>query len=82
MKKARERRDENRRLLADEIDPGEFRKTKKAASDERNANSFQLVALEWFPKHSLNWSANHSDRTIRRLERDIFPWIGRIIWTS
>lgn len=46
LKIARERRDENRRLLADEIDPGEVRKTKKAASDERNPKSFELVALE------------------------------------
>jgi integrase len=76
LKDARERRDENRKLLANEIDPGEFRKTKKAATDERNSNSFEMIAREWFVKHSPNWAANHSDRTIRRLERDIFPWIG------
>jgi integrase len=34
------------------------------------------VAREWFAKHSPNWAANHANRIIRRLERDIFPWIG------
>jgi integrase len=43
---------------------------------KRAANSFEVVAREWYAKHSPNWSANHGDRIIRRLERDIFPWIG------
>ena len=69
LKDARERRDEKRKLLANEIGPGEFRKSKKAATDERNANSVEIVAREWFVKHTPNWSANHSDRTTSRLER-------------
>ena len=36
----------------------------------------ETVAREWFSKHVPNWSASHSDRIIRRLERDVFPWIG------
>jgi len=34
------------------------------------------MAREWYAKHSPNWSADHGDRIIRRLERDIFPWLG------
>ena len=40
------------------------------------ANSFEVVAREWFAKHSATWAANHNNRIIRRFERDIFPWIG------
>lgn len=76
LKMARERRDEARKLLANEVDPSENRKAIKAARDERSANSFEVIGREWFTKHSPNWSANHADRIIRRLERDIFPWIG------
>lgn len=76
LKDARERRDDARKLLANEIDPSENRKAKKAAKVERAANSFEVVAREWFAKHEPNWSANHANRIIRRLERDIFPWIG------
>ncbi|QBQ53822.1 tyrosine-type recombinase/integrase [Nitrosococcus wardiae] len=76
LKEARERRDEARKLLANEIDPGEHRKAKKAAREDRAANSFEVVAREWLAKHALHWSASHGERIIRRLERDIFPWIG------
>ncbi|MCZ6581418.1 MAG: integrase arm-type DNA-binding domain-containing protein, partial [Nitrospirae bacterium] len=76
LKDAREQRDEARKLLANGTNPSENRKAKKAAKVERAANSFEVVAREWFAKHSPNWSDNHADRIIRRLERDIFPWIG------
>jgi integrase len=31
---------------------------------------------EWFVKHSTHWAEDHANRTFRRLERDVFPWIG------
>ncbi|MDA9271972.1 integrase arm-type DNA-binding domain-containing protein [bacterium] len=73
---AREKRDEARKLLASGIDPGEHRKAMKTATIDRAANSFELVAREWFAKHSPNWVSSHADKIIRRLERDIFPWLG------
>ena len=62
LKDARDRRDEARKLLANEIDPSENRKAKKAAKVERAANSFEVVAREWFAKHSTHWSDNHANR--------------------
>ena len=76
LREARERCIEARRLLANGVDPSENRKAKKATLLERKANSFEVVAREWFAKYSSSWSESHADRTIRRLERDIFPWIG------
>ena len=76
LKDARNRRGEARKLLDNEVDPSEHRKAKNAAKTERAANSFEVVAREWFAKHEPNWSANHANRIIRRLERDIFPWVG------
>jgi integrase len=76
LKEARERRDAARKMLADGIDPGENRKATKAAKAERAANSFEVVAREWYAKHEPNWAAHHGDRIIRRFERDIFPWVG------
>lgn len=76
LKQARERRDEARRLVASGIDPAEQRKAQKAAHASANANSFEVVAREWFAKQAPNWSSSHSTRIIRRLERDIFPWVG------
>ncbi len=76
LKDARARRDEARKLLANGIDPSENRKVQKAVKQDRASNSFEVVAREWFAKHTPNWADHHSDRIIRRLERDIFPWIG------
>ncbi len=50
LKDARNRRDAARKLLADGIDPGENRKAQKAAKQDRAANSFEVVAREWYAK--------------------------------
>lgn len=76
LKDARDRRDEARIQVAAGIAPGEHRKAKKTAKVAKQANSFEVAAREWYVKHSPKWSANHGDRIIRNLERDIFPWIG------
>jgi integrase len=76
LKEARNRRDEARKLLASDVDPGENRKAIKAAKAERGANSFETITREWFARNSGTWNASHGDRTIRRFERDLFPWIG------
>lgn len=73
---AREKRDEARRLLSEGIDPGELRKVTKATSKLSAENSFEAVAREWFAKYLPTWSEGHATRIIRRLERDIFPWLG------
>lgn len=76
LKEAREKRDQARKLLSSDIDPGEHRKAHKAAKADRAANSFEVIAREWFAKYSANWTSDHGNRIIRRFERDIFPWIG------
>ncbi|SFU57788.1 tyrosine-type recombinase/integrase [Nitrosospira multiformis] len=76
LKEARNRRDEARKLLASDVDPGENRKAVKAAKLEKAANSFEVVAREWYAKYSPTWNESHGERIIRRFERDIFPWIG------
>jgi integrase len=76
LKAAREKRDDVRRLLAEGIDPSEHRKIQKAALHERAGNSFEVVAREWFSKFSPNWAPSHSSKIIRRLEAEVFPWLG------
>lgn len=72
----RERLAEARRQPAAKIDPGEQRKAVKAAGEAAAANSFEVVAREWFAKQQKEWSTQHADKIIRRLESNIFPWIG------
>lgn len=77
LKKARDRRDEARKLLADGIDPSQHRKSQKAATAALHRNSFELVAREWHAKQAPSWSDKHADTVIRRLETKIFPWLGK-----
>lgn len=76
LKNARERRDAARKLLANQIDPGEHRKAVKSATVEHTTNSFEVVAREWFAKNRDTWVPSHADKIIARLENDVFPWLG------
>lgn len=76
IKGARQLRAEARELLAQGIDPSADRKAVRATKVERDANSFEVVAREWYAKNAPNWVEHHGDRIIRRFERDIFPWMG------
>ena len=77
LKDAREKRDEGRRLLQNDIDPAALRKESKTIEKKKITNSLESVAREWFVKHKKIWTQGHSRTVIRRLERDVFPWLGQ-----
>ena len=77
LAKAREKRDKARQLLADGIDPGQYRKVQKAAKVALSANSFEAIGREWFAKMKPEWADSHADKIMARLERDVFPWLGK-----
>ncbi|WP_205700962.1 integrase arm-type DNA-binding domain-containing protein [Jeongeupia sp. USM3] len=74
---ARALRDEARALLTKGIDPQLQRQQDKEAAALAAENSFEAVARAWFAKFMTGKSASHRERTINRLESDIFPWIGK-----
>jgi integrase len=76
LKQARDKRDEARSQLADGIDPNENRKAIKLAKADSAANSFEVLAREWFERNMSDKSASHQKRILSGLERDIFPFIG------
>jgi integrase len=73
---AREKREEARRQVAAGIDPGEQRKAAKVALVESTENTFEAIAREWFGMFSTRWVKGHADKIIRRLELNVFPWLG------
>lgn len=73
---ARERRDEARRLVAAGVDPGAARKAEKATKAENAANTFEALAREWHAKNKDAWTPEHSLRILRRLEVNVFPFLG------
>lgn len=38
--------------------------------------TFEGVGREWFEREKGTWVASHADRVLRRLEKDVFPWLG------
>ncbi|KTD04162.1 tyrosine-type recombinase/integrase [Legionella feeleii] len=77
LAEARDLREEARALLKKtKVDPGEHRKALKQARTSQDMDSFEVVAREWFANQSSVWVPTHADKIIRRLERDIFPWLG------
>jgi len=72
---ARQRRDDAKKLLANGTDPADVKKLQKATEDQQ-ATTFKTVALEWHEAKKSDWSDTHADRLLKRLEQDIFPFIG------
>ena len=79
LKDARDRTFEARRLLADGSDPMEIKKDAKKAINEASftGETVEKIAREWFVKFGSQWVESHASKVIRRLERDLFPHIGK-----
>jgi len=76
LKKARALTDDARALLRDQEDPGEVRKLKKIQKQIAATNSFKSVALEWWEHQKGRWSEVHARRTLKSLEKEVFPYLG------
>ena len=74
LKSARAKRDDMRRELAAGVDPAQARRARQVGSAD--AETFEAIAREWQAKFSSGWVASHADRIARRLERDLYPWLG------
>ncbi len=77
LKKARARRDEERKHLDDNLDPAAERRADKVRKKVAAGNSFEAVAREWYAKQSKKWVTGHAEDVLRRLEVNAFPKIGR-----
>jgi integrase len=90
LKDARQRRDDARKLVAAGADPSAHRKADKAQrirALEAKAladaglpgpGTFEFVARQWISTvHQSKVMPVHSQRTLSRLEKNVFPWLGR-----
>jgi uncharacterized membrane protein YvlD (DUF360 family) len=73
---ARDKRDEARKALANDIDPGEVKKARKMVLQQEAEDSFMAIATEWYNLRKKDWSKSHRDRVWRALEKDLFPRLG------
>ncbi|MDD2967573.1 MAG: tyrosine-type recombinase/integrase [Desulfovibrionaceae bacterium] len=72
---ARKKRDELRVEIAKGNNPAEIRKEEKALTQGKY--HFENIAKEWAQKFSNKWTEGHAELTLRRLELNIFPYLGK-----
>ena len=77
LREARDKREEVKKLLRENIDPSEARRQAKEAAAEAARNSFEDVAREWFAKYSSQWTLAYKQAVIRILEENLFTHIGK-----
>src|SRR5450755_46658 len=76
IKEARDKREAARQQIAAGMDPGQQRKAERQTLTEQTQNTFEAIVREWFAMVSPTWVKSHSGKIIRRLEREVFPWLG------
>lgn len=74
---AREKRLAARKQVAADIDPSQVRRAQQQSAAQE-LDSFEVVAREWHQKFTPTWTEVHAHTTLRRLERDVFPWLGSL----
>lgn len=76
LKQAREKREVARKQIADGIDPSEHKKAVKEAKAESSANSFEIIAREWWNHTKDTWGEVHAKQQLTKLINYVFPYLG------
>lgn len=76
LSEAREGRQKAKKQLVHGIDPSNAKKAQKRETIRNAANTLKAVALEWHEKQLSRWTPVHALNVMRRLEVDMFPYIG------
>lgn len=76
ISEARDKRDKLRKTLAQGDDPIAVKRAQKEARAKAEANTFKVVAMQWYAHWSPARNQRHAGYVLRRLEADVFPLIG------
>lgn len=74
---ARDHREEAKKLLANGHDPSAVKQEIKQEKIQEQANTFEAIAREWHEHKKSEWSEVNTKTVLDRLERDVFPEIGK-----
>ncbi len=77
LAEARNHRDEAKKLLANGLDPSAVKQEIKQERIKEAGNTFEAIAREWHEHKKPEWSKVNAKTVIDRLERDVFPEIGK-----
>lgn len=76
LAKARERREDARRQLANGIDPAAHKQAEKRAQ-AAHVHRFEELAREWHAYNSPRWAPSTAAKAMQYLEADILPALGQ-----
>lgn len=76
LAKARERREDARRQLANGIDPAAHKQAEKRAQ-AAHVHRFEELAREWHAYNSPRWAPSTATKAMQYLETDILPMLGQ-----
>ena len=74
LKMARNKHHAARKLLDEDVDPGQVRKDAK--QELYSKDTFENIAREWHKKHQHLWCEEYTLKIMRRFEMYIFPHLG------
>lgn len=73
---ARDRSAKAQQLLAQGINPSEFRKTQKQQVEAEKSLAFKAVAEAWYKLNKPKWTAGHAATVYQRIAANVFPYLG------
>jgi integrase len=73
---ARESRERLKKFLAAGKDPSTVKKEDRRKAIQKQAHTFELVALEWHKKQLNRWSERYGINVLQRFKINVFPYIG------
>lgn len=76
LKDARDRCQEARKLLSNDVDPSAHREAVRTSRREESQNTFEILTREWHKKNYETWIEGHAKSILARFEQNIFPWLG------
>jgi integrase len=73
LKRAREKREDARKLVADDVDPS----AKRQAERNAQADTFEAIATEWLGLHKAGWADETISILEARVKSYLLPYLGR-----
>ncbi len=68
----------DKRLLAQGLDPAIEAARRQLSARVIAADTFEVLAREWYSDQKARWTAVHSVDVLNSLERDVLPDLGRL----
>ena len=79
LAKARQIRDDYKRLIYDGINPSSYKKEKRVArqmKEDFEKNTFHEMFYKWYELNQEEWKPNYCKDILKRTSKHLFPYIG------